>query len=359
MVLRECYRRVPLRGIEPYLRGDSGIVLCAAPLVLHLYDWMLWSDDGALLPLLHRYEKQPVHLLLSFSWERACDTAVEDRNSINWLAEWHARHLHKHPNHRIIYLANTEPQRDRLRAAGFDAVFVSQNALVSPETYRPLADAVKRFDAVYDARILPYKRHQLASRVPRLALVTARTQGLFQKGYTRQVRDWLAHAHWFNDPLDRGYRYLLPDEVNACVNQAWVGLCLSAEEGAMFASIQYLLAGLPVVSTRSIGGRDVFFEDDYACIVDDDPDAVAEGVARICRQAPPAHAIRERVMRKIGEHRARLLDVLHAIVGDGPGAADLSTVWARWGAHPAGTGPISAAGMLAKVDGFARPTAGI
>ena len=47
-----------------------------------------------------------------------------------------------------------------------------------------------------------------------------------------------------------------------------VGLCLSKSEGAMFASIEYLLCGLPIVSTKSVGGRDIFFTDENCIIAD-------------------------------------------------------------------------------------------
>ena len=50
------------------------------------------------------------------------------------------------------------------------------------------------------------------------------------------------------------------EEVNNFLNQCKVGIILSEVEGANYASIQYLLAGLPVVSTKSKGGRDVFFD---------------------------------------------------------------------------------------------------
>jgi hypothetical protein len=46
----------------------------------------------------------------------------------------------------------------------------------------------------------------------------------------------------------------------------------------MWAAFEYLLYGLPVVSTRSIGGRDRYFLGAYCRIVDDDPYAVAAAV---------------------------------------------------------------------------------
>ena len=71
----------------------------------------------------------------------------------------------------------------------------------------------------------------------------------------------------------------------------------------MYASIQYLLAGLPVVSTPSVGGRDLFFGSDTALIVEPTVAAVRAGVAEMVRrQLPPTH-IRQRALARVDEHR--------------------------------------------------------
>jgi hypothetical protein len=57
--------------------------------------------------------------------------------------------------------------------AGLTTVFCNQNALVDKRIFRPLPGVAKRFDAVYDARLTPYRRHRLAAEVPNLALLHA------------------------------------------------------------------------------------------------------------------------------------------------------------------------------------------
>ena len=52
----------------------------------------------------------------------------------------------------------------------------------------------------------------------------------------------------------------------------------------MLASIEYLLAGLPVVSTPSLGGRDHYFDDEYCLIAPPD-----HSVGRVCFKCPPEH----------------------------------------------------------------------
>ena len=84
----------------------------------------------------------------------------------------------------------------------------------------------------------------------------------------------------------------------------------------MYASIQYLLAGLPVVSTKSAGGRDEFFHPDYVRIVEATPGAVAAAVAemRQCELAPDE--IRERTLERVRLHRRRLFERIDRIYAD-------------------------------------------
>ena len=67
--------------------------------------------------------------------------------------------------------------------------------------------------------------------------------------------------------------------VNQVYNESYSGLCLSAEEGGMHASMEYLLSGLPIVTTRSRGGRDFFFNEVNSVIVEDEATSVAIAVA--------------------------------------------------------------------------------
>ncbi len=75
--------------------------------------------------------------------------------------------------------------------------------------------------------------------------------------YFDQVRAALPHATFTHDPPTL---YLNSWEVARKLNACRVGMCLSETEGAMFAAVEYLLCGLPVVSTPSQGGRDVWFD---------------------------------------------------------------------------------------------------
>jgi hypothetical protein len=57
-------------------------------------------------------------------------------------------------------------------------------------------------------------------------------------------------------------------EINEYINKSKIGLMMSEVEGASWASLEYLLCGLPVISCKSKGGRDVFYNSNNSIIID-------------------------------------------------------------------------------------------
>ena len=239
-----------------HVYGPEGTHRMMAPLYEHLHD-------------------RPAWFLFRYSWR------MEDVHRIALERQMQDAHIRQYPKHRFLHLCNTRRQLELFDEARLPAIFFSSNALVDERIFRPMPEVEKRFDAVYDARINRFKRHELALDVPSLALMYTRIRHNTDLWHRFQMRRRLRHAHHFNRDEDGGYRTLTDEQVAHCYNRCRVGLCLSAIEGANYASIQHLLCGLPIVSTRSEGGRDVFFDEQIALIVDDDPSAVQQGVERM------------------------------------------------------------------------------
>jgi hypothetical protein len=246
------------------------------------------------------------YLLVSPSWSHECDRLAQR------AAQRIRRHRIWYGDHRITYLCNTPSEVDHFRRFGVDAVFCNQNALLDERIFFPDPAVEKRFDAIYDASFIAYKRHHLASKVERLAL-TGYVKSDSVDDYVESLAGVLPQAHWFKSPVGGHGDWLTDGSINRFLNECRVGLCLSAEEGAMYTSAQYLLAGLPVVTTRNKGGRDVFFHPDHVRWVDDDPGSVAEAVAELAANPPDPWSVRSRVLDAMAEHRARLVALLNDI----------------------------------------------
>jgi glycosyltransferase involved in cell wall biosynthesis len=251
--------------------------------------------------------RRSCHFLLGMGW-----SAHEDEVADGFAAVCR-RHLADHPLHRIVVLCNEPGAVSRLRAHGVDAVLVSQNAFVDERIFRPLPDRSRRYDAVYNARFVRWKRHDLARDVARLALLGYLAGD--DPGYVAELRVALPRATWVNEWQNGAPTLLGPEAVNEVLNEARVGLCLSAAEGAMFASAEYLLSGLPIVSTPSVGGRDLFFDPDFCVIVEPDPARIGEAVRAMIVRDVPRELVRARTMARVEEQRRRFCGLVQAIYG--------------------------------------------
>jgi glycosyltransferase involved in cell wall biosynthesis len=220
------------------------------------------------------------------------------------------KRLSDYPEHRIIFLCNEEYTVEPFRRNGVEALFCNQNAFINENVFTILSSQPKVYDAVYSASMTPYKRFELAAEVSSLMILTYRWAGHYQSDYEKKIRVLLKNnANWIKDTYSDDDKVTTPAMVRL-YNQARVGLCLSKAEGGMFASMEYLLCGLPVVTTRSVGGRDSFWDDSYVIIVDDDAESVAQGVSELIKMDVSAELVRRETLVKIQFHRQRLLEYL-------------------------------------------------
>ena len=210
-----------------------------------------------------------------------------------------------------------------------DVRFAPQNMFVDEAMYQPIPGRARRFDAIYNAQLAPMKRHELARHVPSCAYVTKMFDSwsprLKRIQLNRFVRSLPKNHIILNERSTDGLVPIDHVGVNEAMASAHVGLCLSKLEGAMYASIQYLLAGLPVVSTTSQGGRDDFFHSDTTLIVDDDPRAVQEGVAAMKARDIPPDYVRATTLRLMTVARERFNTFI-----DGPRGYGAARKDERW-----------------------------
>ncbi len=240
---------------------------------------------------------QPVTLFIQLGWQcRKADAAAK------LAQEFRAARERLPQISRVLILANEPEEVAALSAQGMEVVLCHQNAFLDERRYPILPFMRKRHDALYIARITPFKRHALLSQVESLRLIGDFSDK--ERGYMAATLRSLPQARWSRKYPSR--LIMLP------INQARCGMCLSAEEGAMFVSAEYLLCGLPVVNTANIGGRDLVMPDFAVARVADEPAAVAAAVRQWSAKAPPAADIRAATLAMMRPHREKLLALLRA-----------------------------------------------
>ena len=254
------------------------------------------------------YANRPAAFLIYPCW------TIEDTRRAAQVIEAARAHQAEHPEHELVFICNTGAERDLLARSGLDAHLLNKNFTVSETVFRPLPDARVEFDAIYNARFDPRKRHELAAAIKRVAYVGYPCPSMASSEEQGELAAELLRRHSGHallNPLERGLPVALPPEgVNAALNRAAVGLCLSSTEGSNYASIEYMLAGLPVVSTPSVGGREIYFDHEYCTICDPQSDAVRDAVEALKARNIPRDYVRARTLAKIEPARRRFLSLI-------------------------------------------------
>ncbi len=164
-------------------------------------------------------------------------------------------------------------------------------------------------------------------KVPRLRLISSWVYPV-ERAYADQIHAMMPNAS-FGDKIS--YR-----NVSKEMSRAAVGLCLSAEEGAMFVSAEYLLSGLSVVSTKNLGGREWVMPKEYWRRAEDNPDSVAAAVEELVALHADPVDVRAKTLEMFRPHREKLCAILKGIFDSyGLDGARLSA-FDKWFTHKLG-----------------------
>ncbi len=161
----------------------------------------------------------PVYFILGPSWD------LDDPTEFYETVRRYHDHQKVYPQHFITYMVNAEHHAENLRKYGVPAFFCHHNALIDERIYR-IRPAEKKYDAIYNARLDPFKRHHLARHIRSLACIYYSIGGAENVRYRDEVFETLRHAVFLNGKFEN-YRYLDHEVICQHVNSSHVGLVLS------------------------------------------------------------------------------------------------------------------------------------
>lgn len=194
----------------------------------------------------------------------------------------------------FYFMFNSYKEKENFENYGFKGDIINQNCWLDENLVMKPLNENKLYNAIYVGRFSAFKRHYLASKVNNLALVAGINHG-------NKIIDSIPNHTYLNDTQ------LTPDEVCKKINQSHCGLILSAEEGACFASSEYLLCGIPVVSTKENGGRSIWYDDYNSIICEDCEDAVSDAVKFFKKTTRNKEKIRETHILRSNLYRSRFI----------------------------------------------------
>jgi hypothetical protein len=216
---------------------------------------------------------------------------------------------HKHRLQNWHILCNTFEQVEICKKLNLNGYYVNHNCFLDERLFSIRSNPIKLYDAIYNARLAPFKRHYLTQKIHNLALIV----GYHYRESTDINLDSVPHIY-------HNTRQLSPVEVSFKVQDAYCGLILSAEEGACYSSSEYLLSGIPVVSTASRGGRDIWYNQGNSILCNSTPHAVAEASytlrQRVENDSIDSYSIRNDHITMAHSHRITFIDILTQIFND-------------------------------------------
>ena len=232
-----------------------------------------------------------------------------------------------YPKIAFSFLANTPGEHRLLRLLGVRSVFCPQNCFIDEQVYTIKPGSEKKYNAVYNAVLSAFKRQILAKDIEKLALITYRFENTDYKAY---LDEHLADPIWLNYQYGDEPVFMSNDQLAEAYNASYAGLALSAVEGAMYASGEYLLCGIPVVTTASKGGRDIYFSSYNSVLVEDSAAAVAAAVRKLRETQKDPHIIREKTLELMKRDRAVFIDHVNSIIRAKGLNYDIADTWDKW-----------------------------
>jgi hypothetical protein len=189
------------------------------------------------------------------------------------------KHAKKPEN--FFFLANSLADAKMLNEEiGVQAFGISHNAFIDADVFYPKEEP-KLYDAIYLGCCRSQKRLELGKNIfSESIVVTDAPEGLSDL-------DVLPKKTVISPPIE---------SFASTISQAHCGVIFSSSEGGCYASTEYLLCGIPVVSTHSIGGRDAYYDDVTAIVVNSDPDEISKAVQAIKDRKIDPFEIRNRAI---------------------------------------------------------------
>lgn len=167
-------------------------------------------------------------------------------------------------NNNVTILANTEAEKEYYETkTDADVLFCNQNAFLDENLFT-IQKVPKKYTLVINSCYNKYKNVYLANNIKNTLHI-----GYFKDPPYREtvIPTFGSLANFKNGGRSvDDYSFINKNEISKYYNSARVGGIFSTSEGACFASSEMLLCGLPVVSTKCNGGREIWYNNQNSII---------------------------------------------------------------------------------------------
>lgn len=194
-------------------------------------------------------------------------------------------------------------------------IYANNCAFTDEDAYTIHKDVEKQYDLVVNSSFCSYKRAYLSELINNSIYI----------GYAQNDEPIIPKngilANYKNNNVDKdNFVFLKIKDIVDINNKSKIGGIFSAVEGACSSSIEYLLCGIPVISTHSIGGRDVWFNEYNHILCEADQTSVQEKhnelINNINNGLIDKNLIRNKVIDLMNIFRNNLVEAVSEIIAE-------------------------------------------
>lgn len=178
------------------------------------------------------------------------------------------KQIKKFTQHRYVLLLNDGNELGAVKPETPCEIYIcGEHSCVNTNIFEKFicTDSEKIYDGTYIAQNAPLKRINLIEKIEKISLITSkmdRNEFLRLKSQNPTIK-----VHNFLN-ADENYKKLNVKDIFEILTRSRCGIILSPYEAQCRAVAEYLLAGLPVLTTPSIGGRERFLTPSNSVICD-------------------------------------------------------------------------------------------
>lgn len=235
------------------------------------------------------------YIFLQFTWNTestidACPWDMEENiNKMNSRFDFKKQ---------FIFCAPDENIHKKITGNGYTSILLNHNCLLDYNVHTLTNHSKDRkYSAVVNSRPFWWKRVFLAENVDKLAYICG-------KDWAENESSWEEYKQWDHADI---YHEINSKKVNSIYNDSMCGLILSGNtgphtqnlnEGANYSSAEYLLSGLPVITTPNQGGRNYWFNEHNSIEVPPDPKLISDAVELVIDRLHNKKIIRKQIRRE-------------------------------------------------------------
>ena len=217
------------------------------------------------------------------------DDSFRDNNFFNELSLYKnlGNHIVCVPNLKLLHMF--KKYRPKLICC-----IANQNAFIDENLYKIDRTVEQKFDLVVNSSFTKLKNYHFIRNIKNTCAM-----GYFlTTNYTESTMPGpFAYCPNFeNRPKSiPGFRWINPDEACKYYNMSKIGGIFSTKEGSCFSSSEYLLCGLPVLSCKSDGGREIWYNNENSIICDPNEESVIDNLKKIIEKYNNGEYDREKI----------------------------------------------------------------